>query len=343
MKRTLFYVLLAIAIGVFFLVLTARELPFGVVVDYFRQADFQRIGVASVIFVVLYGGCHWARVLRWYYLIRPISPDVDSTVVARVCAVGFGAILVLPLRLGEFVRPVLLSRVTTVPVSAGLATAVVERVMDGLVITGLLFATLMTYQGDASIATIRAAGTISAVVFVPALIVCVSAYLRREWTMRWVRWVARFVPRGLGDKAAGMLEAFIDGLRSLVEGHALSRFLGLSALYWGLNAFSMWVLARYGFDLPIGLWDGLTMMSVLVVGIMIPAGPAMTGNFEYFVLQAAGLFVALEVFGGAVGAFAALLHILQFLVIVLPALWISAVDRRTRGWWRLAKERSESL
>jgi hypothetical protein len=76
---------------------------------------------------------------------------------------------------------------------------------------------------------------------------------------------------------------------------------------------------------------------------MIPAGPAMTGNFEYFVLQAAGLFVSLEAFGGAVGAFAALLHILQFLVIVIPAMWISAGDQHTRGWWRLAEQRSESL
>jgi len=338
MKRTFWYSLIALGIAIFFLYLTARELPIEDVHAYLGSMDLVNLGLWSTIFVLLYSLCHWARVQRWYYLIRPIEPGVDQGEVSRVGLIGFGAILILPLRLGEFVRPALLAQKTNISISAGLGTAVVERVVDGLVITGLLFVTLMTYDGEVSTGAIQFAGALSASIFIPALLVCIAAYLRRDWTMHKVLWFAKWMPFGIGDKLAGMLDAFISGLKGLVEGEALSRFLGFSILYWGCNATSMWLLARFGFGLEIGLWDTVTMMAVLVIGIMIPAGPAMAGNFEYFVLQAAALFVVLEEQGGAVGAFAGILHVLQFLVIVIPALWITARDVQTRGWWRLTSE-----
>lgn len=341
MRRTFWYALIALVIAVFFLYLTARELPFGDVSTYLSSIDVAHLGLWSTVFVLLYSVCHWARVQRWYFLIQPIEPGVDRKEVSRVGLIGFGAILILPLRLGEFVRPALLAQKTKVSISAGLGTAVVERVVDGLVITGLLFVTLITYRGEASTGAIQFAGALSASIFVPAIVVCVAAYVRREWTMRKILWCAKWFPFGIGDKLAGMLDAFIGGLKGLVEGKALSRFLALSILYWGCNATSMWLLARFGFGLDVGLWDTITMMAVLVIGIMIPAGPAMAGNFEYFVMQAASLFVVLEDHGGAVGAFAGVLHVLQFLVIVIPALWITARDVQARGWWRLTGDLGE--
>ena len=104
-----------------------------------------------------------------------------------------------------------------------------------------------------------------------------------------------------------------------------------------------WPLARWGFGLDVGLWDMVTVMALLVIGIMIPAGPAMAGNFEYFMTRALGLFVVLEVFGVEVTAFAACVHILQFLVIVIPGFVVMWFDPESRHLISLSGQASEQV
>jgi len=167
---------------------------------------------------------------------------------------------------------------------------------------------------------------------------CLLAWWRRE-SAKWLLevTVGRFFP-ALSSKLEGLLLAFIDGLYALTRAHALARFFAFSVVYWSFNGLSMWALARMGFGLEIGPWEAMTVLSVLVVGIMIPAGPAMAGNFEYFLLQGLGLFVALEgeTTLGAIGAFAATLHVLQFIVILSPALYVMIRDPESRGLLKIA-------
>ncbi|MFU8805773.1 MAG: lysylphosphatidylglycerol synthase transmembrane domain-containing protein, partial [Bradymonadaceae bacterium] len=326
-------------IGAFFLWLTARTLPFGDVWAYLGQADLGHLLRWSLAFVAIYVVCHGSRVIRWYYLVRPLGP-VEPGTVHRVCAVGFTAILLLPLRLGELVRPYLLARTSNLPMSGILGTAVVERVIDGLLITGLLFVTLATYRGDHATEFAMGAGILSAAIFVPALSMCLLAFWRRQWATVLVAQTLGRVHPQLADKVGGMLYAFIDGFRALLHARYLWRFLGLTVLYWGTNVLSMWVLARFGFGLEVGIWEMTTVLAILVIGIMIPAGPAMAGNFEYFMAQGLGLFVLLEIaeVGTLVALFAASVHILQFIVIVIPGFVVMWLDPRARHLIRLSRE-----
>ncbi len=337
MRRIVVYTLVATVIGAGFFYLAIREIEIDTVLQFWRQTDPIKMAGASALFMLMYAVCHLARIARWYELVSPIAP-VERGLVMRVAAVGFGAIILLPLRLGEFVRPILLARKTQISMTSALGTAVVERVVDGLTITGLLFLTLATYDGEKATASVRAIGLVSAAVFVPALLMCLLAWWRREsaiWLLQTT--IGRFFP-SFSDKLKGLLLAFIDGLFALTRAQALVRFLGFSVVYWSLNGLSMWALARFGFGLEIGPWESMTVLSVLVVGIMIPAGPAMAGNFEYFLLQGLGLFVALE--GektlGAIGAFAASLHVLQFIVILSPAFYVMLKDPESRGLLKIA-------
>ncbi|MEZ4459770.1 MAG: lysylphosphatidylglycerol synthase transmembrane domain-containing protein [bacterium] len=331
MRRILAYGLAASLIGALFLYLAVQQIDLATVQAYLATADAGAIVGSSLLFLLMYAICHGARIARWYELIQPIG-EVSRGTAMRVAAVGFGAIVLLPLRLGEFVRPILLSRKTDIPMTAALGTAVVERVVDGLTITGLLFVTLATYDGTANTNGIRAVGLVSAAIFVPALGMCFLAWWRRS-TATWLlnATIGRWVPK-VSAKLEELLLTFIDGLKALTRANALARFLAFSLVYWAFNGLSMWVLARYGFGLQVGPWESMTMLSVLVVGIMIPAGPGMAGNFEFFLLQGLGMFVSLasaEV-QGAVGAFAAALHLLQFVVILTPAFLVMIVDPQSR-------------
>lgn len=324
--------LLAVAVGALFFYLATRAVPVDAVTEYLRGADWRQLAVASAAFTAVYAVCHGARVLRWYYLVRPLG-DVESGVVHRVCTVGFTAILLFPFRLGELVRPFLLARRTGNVSGAGaLATVVVERVIDGLIITGLLFVGLWTYSGDASTELVRTVGTVAAAIFVPAVVLCIIAYYSRQRARRLVEATVGHLSTGLADWIANLVVQFAQGFQAMTRRGDLIRFLAMTALYWGANVVSMWLLLRLGFGLEVNPWQMVTVMSVLVVGLMVPAGPAMAGNFEYFMVQGMDLYVPVQSagIGGAVGAYAAMVHLLQIAVIVVPGVWVMIRHRGLR-------------
>lgn len=333
-------------IGGFFLWLVAKELPLDQVQLQLKQAGAAQLITWSLVFIAVYAVCHWARVVRWHTLIQPLDAQLEAKQVHKVCLVGLTAIFLLPLRLGELVRPYLLAKKTDrVSSSALLGTAVVERVVDGLMMTALLFITLATYRGDKATSFAMTTGIISAGVFVGALTFCLLALWRLEWTLDLVHKIFGVVSEGLANKLAGLLRDFILGFRVLVQGKSLGRFLVQTTLYWLTNALSMWLLARFGFGLEVSLWDMTTVLALLVIGIMIPAGPAMAGNFEFFMTRAMALFVALDQveISARAAAFAATVHILQFIVIALPGFIVMWLDPSTRHLIALSEQANSAL
>lgn len=345
MTRFVVYFIIANLIGGFFLWLVAKDLPLDAIAAYFAQADASELILASAAFVCIYAVSHIARVMRWFELVRPIEPSVDPWTVHKVCLVGLTAILLLPLRLGELVRPYLLAKQTSVKASAALGTAVVERVMDGLAMTGLLFVTLATYNGTGATTFAMTTGVISASIFSGALVMCVLAYWRMTLAQRVIDATFGRVWGRLADKLSGLLRDFITGFRALGSRGAMVKFLCATIVYWIANVLSLWVLARWGFGLEIGIWQMTTVLALLVIGIMVPGGPGMAGSFEFFMLRALALFVAVDdpTVAPKAGAFAALVHVLQLAVITIPGAVVMWIDPQSRNLIQLADEANETL
>lgn len=345
MRRFAVYFVIANLIGALFLWLASRALPLEHIRAYLKGADLGHLGLWAGAFVAIYAVCHGARVYRWSFLVRPLDESIHPMKIHRVCAVGFSAILLLPLRLGELVRPYLLSRRTDLSLSAVLGTTVVERVIDGLLITGLLFVTLAFYDGEHETAFATYTGYISALIFIPALLVCILTFWRKDWMIRNLRRLGNQVSVGITARLLGLLEEFVAGFRALLKADYLGRFIGITALYWFTNIASMWVFARFGFGLELTLWQMSTVLPILVIGIMIPAGPGMAGNFEFFMARGMGLFVAIEVadIGAKVAVFAASVHVLQFLVITIPGFIVMWTDPEARHLIRLSRQAEDQV
>ena len=71
----------------------------------------------------------YIRAQRWRVLLRPVGTPAMRTLVAAT-NIGFMANMVLPLRMGEVIRPVLVSRKEREPLGGILATIVLERIFD---------------------------------------------------------------------------------------------------------------------------------------------------------------------------------------------------------------------
>ena len=207
-----------------------------------------------------------------------------------ICTVSFAGTFLLPFRLGEFIRPYLARQQGYGRKSIGLATVALERVVDGVVMTGLL-ALLLTQLGSRRVdPVISTGGFLALLVFGGALVVFVAAYRWKEASIRF--WGAVLKPMGprISEKLLGILEAFIEGLKSLPNLKEVGIYLLMTAVYWGFNGLGMWMLAR-GMDLDVPLLGGFFSLCCLVVGITIPAGPGNVGNFEY------AIQISLKAFG----------------------------------------------
>ena len=77
------------------------------------------------------------RAQRWRYLLRPVEP-VGFNSSFRATTIGFAINALLPGRVGELVRPLVLARREKLSASSAFATVVIERLLDLLVVCLIL-------------------------------------------------------------------------------------------------------------------------------------------------------------------------------------------------------------
>ncbi len=287
-------------VGALFIWLAAREWPLStlfadaLVLDgtTLRSGSAWAFNLTYLIpyFAVLVA-IHFLRVIRWYPLLKPLG-DVDLVTLNRVSGVGFMYLFILPLRLGELARPYLLARVTNIPMTASLATIVVERVVDGLIVSLLLFVVLFFLPSHEQTAymQIRIGAYAALALFTAALLVLLAMAVRREQATRVLRWLGNLFSKSLTTKILGLLDTFFDGLAALPSRRHFVDFLAWSLVYWALNGYGYYVLALGFHGLHVPLLAAYAMMCCVVVGMMLPNPPANVGVYWYFLLQPLTLY-----------------------------------------------------
>jgi uncharacterized protein (TIRG00374 family) len=262
---------------------------------------------------------HFFRASRWRFLIAPVKrvPFVD---VMLLNWIGFFAIFALPLRLGEIARPALTKLRHGIPISVGLGTVAVERVLDGL-ITSLCVAwallVLPRVHTDDPIAAHLPTYGYAALLFFAAAFGALGMFLwQRKLAMRLTRFTLGVLSPSLAETLATKVGNVADGIRSISDVRLALGFLSESALYWGCNAVGVWLLG-IGCGLPLGLGHAAAIMGVLAIGILLPTGPGLFGNFQLAVSAALRLYFAERLVGGQGAVFIFLLYAMQSAVMVL--------------------------
>ena len=288
MKRFL-QVLAGLAVSAAALWLTLRGKDLSAIWAAMQAADYRYLAPYLLVLV----GIHLVRTVRWGILLEPVA-KVPFARLNAVSAVGFMALVLLPFRLGEFARPYLVADRPRLRVSAALSSVVVERVADGIFTGLLLILTLLAVpEGTPGLKVLRLAGLGVSLAFVGLLAFLVLAYRNRTLAVRLTSRLLGAVSPKLAARVSGMMDAFIHGLRLVPSRRKVALFFVLTAGYWALNGWGMQLLAR-AFELDLALVDAYTVLGVLVVGVMIPAGPGMVGTFQGAVVLGLSLFVSHE-------------------------------------------------
>lgn len=328
----------SIGIGAFFIWLAFREWPVdrlleggvtlrqGVLATSSWRVPLASLGLYFASLVVM----HVFRVWRWQPLLAPMQ-RIGFGTLNRVCSVGFMAVFLLPMRLGELVRPALLSTESDIRRSAALATIVVERLVDGVMVAGFLATALvfLPRHNAQSFSEIRWGTYLALAVFLGSALVLGVLILFRKRVAEGVRWLVHHLSPRWGARLQGATERFLEGLGLLPSAGNIGAFFLLSFLYWLSNGVGLFLLGQaFEVRTDLGGWTGLgvpmlgafAMMSTIVIGMMIPNAPANVGSFWYFLLK------PMELYGVPAGhpgglAFALLVWTFQLLQLLVFGGW----------------------
>jgi uncharacterized protein (TIRG00374 family) len=265
---------------------------------------------------------HYFRASRWRFLIAPVK-KVPLSEVLLLNWIGFFAIYILPLRIGELARPALTKLRQGVPISVGFGTVAVERVFDGLLtsvcVAFTLFALPRLPTNDSVARHLPTYGYGALVLFVCAFIALGMFLWQRALAVRLTHWGVGLVSQRLGQLLAEKVGNVADGLRSIGSLRLAAGFLLESLAYWGVNAFGVWLLGR-GVGLPLNFGHAVAIMGVLAIGILLPTGPGLFGNFQLAVSACLKLFFAEALVTTQGAVFVFLLYVLQSTVMIVAGL-----------------------
>jgi hypothetical protein len=304
--KRLLQALAGLAVSAAALWLTLRGKDLGAIVDEIRAADYRYLWPYVGILLVI----HLARTLRWGLLLEPVA-QVPFVRLNAASAVGIMALVLLPFRLGEFARPYLVAQRPSLRVSAALSSVVLERVVDGI-FTGLLLvvALLTVPDGTPGVAVLRTGAVVVSLAFGALFVFLALAVSSRARAVRVLERVLRPVSPRVAERVASRADAFIHGLRVPPRLDRMVAFGALTVGYWALNAFGMSLLAR-GFGFDLGVVESCALLGVLVVGVMIPAGPGMIGTFQGAILVGLSMFAPRDVVATRGAAYANVLWAVQ--------------------------------
>jgi glycosyltransferase 2 family protein len=273
------------------------------------------------VYVLTLALVHWFRAIRWRHLLRAVG-EVSNRNVVVVSWIAFGAILISPLRSGEVVRPYLITKRSSIRLWEATGTIGAERVIDGLVLSLILFlglqlstplSPLPDHVGDLPVpaAAVPGAAYTALAIFFSAFAVMAIFFFARDFARRMTHAAGRIISHRLADRLAGIVERVADGLRFLPSPRHLVPFMAETLLYWFINAAGVWLLG-WGCGLDhMTLAQAAVTMGCLGIGILVPSGPGYFGAFQLSTYMALGMFFKEEALKGPGAAFVFLLYATQ--------------------------------
>jgi uncharacterized membrane protein YbhN (UPF0104 family) len=277
------------------------------------------------------------RALRLRYVLDPLVEAAggrrfDWRVLHGSGMLSYPIVIMLPFRLGELSRPVLLTRAREpgVGFAESVSAIAVERVVDGLMVVGMLFFGLgfASLRADEieSLAVARGFGRLMALTFVVGLAVLLGAAARPALLERSVAWL---LPGQLGIRAAAAAGRIAGTIAVLFDWRHGVPFVLWSFVYWALTVTQLWlVLGACGLEL--GFADAAAIVAIVGLAIQLPGGPAQAGSFQFGMAAALGLLTGPEQTAAA-SSFAALMYLVSLggaWLLALPGVWLLARARR---------------
>jgi uncharacterized protein (TIRG00374 family) len=276
-KRWQFWV--GVAISLIFLYLALRGLRLNELGEAFKQANYWWVIPGVIVYFI---GV-WARAWRWHYLLKPLK-SIPTTKLFPTVTIGYFGNNILPARAGELLRAIVLKKDEDVPISASLATIIIERVFDGVVMLGFVFVNLpelaLLTTSSGFVGDIRSLAIIGTVIFIGVLLAFLAAAMfpvRAQAAIR--RVTTRLAPQRYQEKTLGLSDRFLGGLGALRSPRGVLMVFVTSVVIWLLETGKYWFV-MHAFPFKVSFFTLMLMNGIVNLATTIPSAPGYVGTFD---------------------------------------------------------------
>ncbi len=298
---------LSIAISAIFLYLAFRDVSADDLATAFSRVRYPWIAAAiGISFLIMI-----FRAWRWQLELRPLE-RIPYGRLWVVTAVAYFAINLFPARLGEVVRPWLLSRRSSVSFANVVGNLVIEKTLDSVVILFYILSGLLLI--DSLPDWVRQGAAFPAIAAAILVALVLLLWWRGEAFVD--RWIMDRLPERFATGVKRVVSSIVAGMSILPERGLLLGVFLVSLALWFLPILSSWAAIRaFGFDVPFSA--AVVVFIFIGFGTALPNVPGMFGPYQYACILALEIF---DVSRADALAYGLVLNAIQFLTLLAQGL-----------------------
>lgn len=200
--------------------------------------------------------------------------------------IGYFFIMLLPLRLGELAIPYMMKRDSGISMASAMSVIFVERMIDFIVLLGFLFfISFILFLPP----WLMKSGIIISVLLAVVVIALFVSYRHSHLVKSMIDPVLKRMPMHLQERIRGILGRFKEGFRIINSPGLIIVVVLISIVVWSISVMIIYCLLRFQ-GVNLGFMAAITVMVVNVIGVSLPSGPGVIGNFQYSCIVALSFF-----------------------------------------------------
>ncbi len=274
--------IISIILGIVLLILVFKDADMDKIMSVYKKGNYLYLIIATVFF----GLTAFIRSLQWQLILSPLE-KVSQKVIFPITAVGFYCILILPMRMGELVRPFLVSqRYSKITFSSAVATVVVDRIADMfLILICFLVSLFFVRLPDILIEGIY----IISLIIIVAIAFVILFYFKPTLTLNLTNRLLKFFPEWIRTKICGILERFREGFAIITDFKKVFYTIFYSLILYSCSFVGIYFLFLFtGLDLTI--YHAVLVNIIVVIGVSVVSVPGFIGSFQFACALALSLF-----------------------------------------------------
>ena len=266
---------------------------------YIKEADLLWVGISMLLGIL----GHISRAVRWNYLLQPLGYAPKTSNSIFIILMAYLANLGIP-RTGEILRATALTTYEKVPFEKGIGTIITERVIDVMMLFGIILITLLL-QTEIILGYLNKVG----IPFNKILLLIGSGLLMLVAFFVFIRRSSNNVALKIKTFVKGLL----DGLLSIFKMKYKWAFLGHTLFIWICYVAMLWVI-KFTVPETISLTLSQLMVAFVAGALAMMFTNGGIGLYPIAVSQALAIFGIAKVSGDAFGW---IMWIAQTLMVVI--------------------------
>lgn len=304
---------LGIFVGILFLYLAVRGTDFSEIFSVIRQAYVLPIVISLALrFIAL-----WIRGLRWRTILKPIKL-IPSFLLFRILCIGELGNYLLPARIGEIIRVMMISMKEQISKASTFASVFVEKLVD---LSMVLFFLVSFSVAFSLPSLVQVSSYIAGSVLFVVIVACILLLHFKSKIEKLVELLLSKFPKAV-ITIQRLIDRFFEGLSIIKNIRQL-----LPAFFWSLILWILYSLALFFVFLALNIelpWYASFITAAAVgLGQSVPSTAGYIGTNEFF---AVAILTTFSLDKSVALACAILSHGLQYVTVIILGLYSYLVE-----------------